>query len=65
MLEALGQVFQQIMQSLIIESQDTSRLRREFAYPLLLLQGFTLISPFEGFSHCAIEVIDEFKNAVF
>ena len=43
----------------------TSRLGREFTYPGLVLQGFALISPFKGFSHCAIEVIDEFKNAGF
>ena len=42
-----------------------SRLRREFGYRLLTLQGFALISPLEGFSHGAVEVIDEFKNAVF
>jgi hypothetical protein len=30
-----------------------------------MLQRFALISPFEGFSHCAIEIIDEFKDASF
>ena len=30
-----------------------------------MLQRFALISPFEGFSHRAIEVIDEFKDAGF
>jgi hypothetical protein len=43
----------------------TSRLGREFTYPLSLLQGFALISPFEGFSHRAIEVLDEFKDTSF
>ena len=43
----------------------SSRLRREFGYRLLTLQGFALISPLEGFSHGAVEVIDEFKNAGF
>ena len=42
-----------------------SRLRRELGYRLLTLQGFALISPLEGFSHGAVEVIDEFKNADF
>ena len=42
-----------------------SRLGREFAYPLSLLQRFALISPFEGFSHRAIEVLDEFKDTSF
>jgi replication fork clamp-binding protein CrfC len=42
----------------------TSRLRREFAYPLLLLQGFALVSPSEGFSHRAIEVINKFQDPV-
>jgi hypothetical protein len=30
---------------------DTSRLGREFAYLLSLLQGFALISPLKGVSH--------------
>lgn len=47
------------------ESCTTSRRWREFTYSLLPLQGFALISPLEGFSHCAIEIIDEFKDAGF
>ena len=43
----------------------TSRLRREFGYRLLTLQGFALRSPLEGFGHGAVEVIDQFKNAGF
>lgn len=53
--------------------QLTSRLRRELAYQLPMLQGFALISPFEGFSQRAprmlrkraVEVTDEFKDAGF
>jgi len=26
------------------------------------LQGFALVSPLEGFSHCAIEITNEFKD---
>ena len=44
---------------------SSSRLWREFAYPLSPLQGFALVSPLKGFSHCAIEIIDEFQDAVF
>ena len=42
-----------------------SRLRRKSAYLSLLLQSFALISPFEGFSYSAIEVINEVKDASF
>lgn len=42
-----------------------SRLRREFTYHLSLPQGFALISPFKGFSHSAIKVINEVKDASF
>ncbi len=45
--------------------QHPSRLRREFGYRLLTLQGFALISPLEGFSHGAVEIINEFQDAVF
>lgn len=46
-------------------AEVASRRWREFTYSLLPLQGFALISPLEGFSHCAIEIIDEFKDAGF
>ena len=45
--------------------EQASRLRREFTYHLSLPQGFALISPFKGFSHSAIKVINEVKDASF
>jgi len=40
-------------------------LGREFAHLFLLFQGFALVSPFEGFSHCPVKVINEFEDADF
>ena len=49
----------------LTSGEQTSRLRREFTYHLSLPQGFALISPFKGFSHSAIKVINEVKDASF
>jgi hypothetical protein len=49
----------------IASTRQTSRPRREFVYPCSPLQGFTLVSPLEGFSHGAVEIINEFQDAVF
>lgn len=43
----------------------SSRGWRKFVHLILLLQGFALISPLEGFSPGAIEVVDELKDAGF
>ena len=61
----ITELFTPLRISLCLVSGFTSRLWREFAHPLSLLQRFALISPFEGFSHRAIEVIDEVKDAGF
>ena len=61
----LQSLLKKCIDSRLLTSCVTSRLRRELGYRLLTLQGFALISPLEGFSHGAVEVIDEFNNAGF
>jgi len=58
-------VFANFDHRIVFNHSKASTRRRESAYPLLLLQNLPLICPLKGLCHCAIEIIDEFKNAYF